>query len=225
MTMAKVTLSVPDDLYERIDALKDQLNLSEIFRVCVSQEIERIAGKPNAEITIKLKNYLQEKSPFETTRKEEIERFTRKWGQPDIITPNETKQPYVALMKIQPITIGNTTFVLKIINNLMFPRDYDFRPFVRTDFNLEEWSREITGKLSDVVDFFKSAGFSVGENTIGLAEAPAILEKIVTDDEIKAITNGINQGNYYVWGLFAYDKDDIILIAYLFQERGAKKKH
>ena len=87
--MAKITLSLPDDLYERIDALKDQLNLSEIFRVCVSQEIERIAGKPNAEITIKLENYLQERSPLETERKAEIDRFTRKWGQPDNNKPNE----------------------------------------------------------------------------------------------------------------------------------------
>jgi len=40
--MAKVTLSVPDDLYEKIERYKDLLNLSEIFRICASEELRKI---------------------------------------------------------------------------------------------------------------------------------------------------------------------------------------
>jgi len=38
----KITLSVPDNLYEKIDRHKDLLNLSEIFRTCVSEELKKV---------------------------------------------------------------------------------------------------------------------------------------------------------------------------------------
>lgn len=40
--MAKITLSVPDNLHERIERYKDLLNLSEIFRICVSEELKKV---------------------------------------------------------------------------------------------------------------------------------------------------------------------------------------
>jgi hypothetical protein len=40
--MAKITLSVPDDLYGKIEKHKDEINISEFFRHCVSKEIERL---------------------------------------------------------------------------------------------------------------------------------------------------------------------------------------
>lgn len=215
--VAKVTLSVPDDLYERIEALKDQLNLSEIFRVCVSQEIEKLAGTPNAEIVSKLKDYLQEKSPFETTRTSEINRFTSRWGQPDIITPNEKNPPYVAVMKTQPITVGEKTLELRIFNNLMIP--HDIRPRLRTNVDLEEWNNIVGGKIADVIDYFKSIGFGIGEGDISSGES-AILEGLLSDDEIQ----GISKGRHYVIGLFAYDKNDMVLIEVLLEER-SKRKH
>jgi predicted CopG family antitoxin len=36
-----VTLSFPDDLYEKIEKWKDSLNLSEVFRIAISKEIKR----------------------------------------------------------------------------------------------------------------------------------------------------------------------------------------
>ena len=107
--MAKVTLSVPDEIYARIETHKDQLNLSEIFRVCVSEEIEKLEGK--AQIITELKDYLLTKFPFAAERKTEIDRFTRKWGTPEVIEPDDLTQPYVKLMKNQPIALGNTTLV------------------------------------------------------------------------------------------------------------------
>ena len=37
----RVTLSVPDDLYEKIEKWKDSLNLSKVFRIAISKEIKR----------------------------------------------------------------------------------------------------------------------------------------------------------------------------------------
>ena len=41
----KITLSVPDNLYEKIDRYKDLLNLSEIFRIRVSEELQQIESR------------------------------------------------------------------------------------------------------------------------------------------------------------------------------------
>jgi hypothetical protein len=220
MTMAKVTLSVPDDLYARIDVHKDQLNLSEIFRVCVSEEIEKLEGKPNAEITMKLKDYLRAKSPLEVARKAEIDRFTKKWGPPDIINPDDAN--YVRIMKNQPITIGNITLELKIFNRLASP--LGVRPFIQEDFNLEKWSFVAQGKLDQVADFFKSVGFRVGEyynadeskwgsgGNYGLV--PALLEGLLAEEEAKKATEEIMQREFRYFGLFADDREDIVFIAY-----------
>ena len=43
--LAKVTLSVPDDLYEKLEKHKDRLNYSEIFRRAVLEEIQKIEEK------------------------------------------------------------------------------------------------------------------------------------------------------------------------------------
>lgn len=40
--MAKITLSVPDDLYEKIERYKDLLNWSEMFQTCASEKLRKI---------------------------------------------------------------------------------------------------------------------------------------------------------------------------------------
>jgi hypothetical protein len=219
--MAKVTLSVPDDLYARIDVLKDHLNLSEIFRVCVSEEIEKLAGKPNAEIIMKLKDYLRAKSPLEVVRTAEIDRFTQKWGKPEVVDPDDFNKPYVRLMKNQLITLGNTTLALKIFSRNMSP--LGFSPSIRVDFNLEKWNSVGEGKLSYIVDFFKFNGFSVGEYYNGDSDGfnwglvPVTLKELLTDDEMKATEEIMRE--FIVLGLFAVDKDDVVFIAFRKEKR------
>ena len=70
-----------------------------------------------------------------------------------------------------------------------------------------------------MVDYFKSIGFGVGEGDINSGES-SILEGLFSDDDIQ----GISKGRHYVIGLFAYDKNDIVLIEVLLKER-RKRKH
>ena len=50
-----------------------------------------------------------------------------------------------------------------------------------------------------------------------------MLEKLLTDEEMKITLKGIKQRKFHVWGLYAYDENDVVLIAHYFEECNKKK--
>ena len=44
--MARLSISIPDELYERLERHRDQLNLSRICAASLQDEVERLAGQP-----------------------------------------------------------------------------------------------------------------------------------------------------------------------------------
>lgn len=202
--MAKVTLSVPDDLYAKIEKYKDRLNLSELFRETVSREIEKIEEK--SEIIQKLHEYLKSKLPSpdkEATRRVEIDRFTRKWGKPDYIHPDDSlgaKPPYVTLEKRIKINQDSVHANLRVFNGV---RKYwiEYSP---REYRPENWE-----KVHHIADFFKSIGFNV-------VEIPFLQDSIrmfVTGGD-KEQARELQRRGYEYYGLFVYDREDTVFIDY-----------
>jgi len=209
--LAKVTLSVPDDLYAKIEEYKDHLNLSDIFRVAVSEEIGKLQGK--AEIIVNLHKYLMTRlssTEMNASREAEKDRFTRKWGEPETIkteTAFIAQPPYVQLRKIQPIKFGDKTLTtLKIFNDI--PWKSVIHPSDLLEFDAEKWKSIANGKLGYLVDYFKSKGFIVGEYQ---RLTPAMVADFVTDGDMKTAEE---IGTEFVPGLFALDKEDMVFIGY-----------
>jgi len=195
--LAKVTLSVPDDLYKKLEEHKDRLNYSDIFRRAVSEEIEKIEEK--GELIEGLMNYLGGELPKteEKARKEEIERFTKKWGKPDSAHNLLVKAPYISLSKKQTVEYEDQKIAeLEIENNK------DLR-FTLKDFNPEFYNE----KLEIIVDYFKSKGFDCGETYLG---QPQVINYVTHGDK-KFARDRLSKG-YQFYGLFAQDKEDLVFI-------------
>jgi len=161
---------------------------------------------------------LQTKSTFETDRKGEIDRFTKKWGEPDILEPFDEVGPYIRLVKTVPVTLDDTTIRSKIFNSIPPMALIPISAESLVDFDPEKWRNIGQGKLNLIVDLFKSNGFRVGEYFIQTASEtdnritlPMIAE-LLTEEEIKLL-KAIQLGFNFI-GLFALDKDDLVFITY-----------
>ena len=212
--MAKVTLSVPDDLYEKLEKYRDRLNYSEIFRRAVLEEIEKLEEK--GELIKGLESYLSEKPPtiedIERIRREELERFTRKWGTPDRQSKTDRSPPYIELSKWQEVKRGGRTITRLYISNssVLAERvvDLDRRGFGKYTKEIQElYPKEI----QDVVEYFRSKGFIVVED--GLDQD--LIALFVTGGDRNAARE-LQYRGYYYRGLFATDQEkrDWVFIAY-----------
>lgn len=212
-SLAKLTLSVPDDLYRKLEEHKDRFNYSEIFRSAVSDEIEKIEEK--GELIEGLMNYLSGELPKkvdkESIREAEVERFRKKWGDPDSKSSDEeASHHYVTLLKTKKVNIGDQTKAeLEISNSRSFPslRERLDKGFGKYDINLYDKN------LKPIVEYFESKGFTIAERQ--LLQTGVMHHVLGTygskgrEEWRKLIDKG-----YHYFGLFAADQEDDIFIAY-----------
>jgi len=211
--MAKVTLSVPDDFYQRLEKYKERLNYSDIFRRAVSEEIERVEEK--GELIKELENYVSVKLPKtedkEKVRKEEVERFTKKWGAPDYKESTEVEPPYVNLSRTQKVNLENQIVVdLKISNSRVLTSGVHERVqkgFGKYDIKLYD------KKLEPLIEYLKSKGFAIGEQNLLQDQVMHYVLKAY-GSEGRERQRELARRGYQYFGLFAADKEDYVFIAY-----------
>ena len=208
-----LTISISDELAKEMDTMPE-INWSEVCRQAISKYIDEKKFKEKGELITGLEEYLKAKlstpEAVETLRKIETERFTRKWGEPEIVKTENAfiaQSPYIRLRKIQPIKIGNTILTtLKIFNDIVWKAN--ITPDRLLEFDTKKWKNIAQGNLDHIVDYFKSKGFTVGEYQ---RLTPYMVADFVTDGDVKAAEEISTE---FVPGLFALDKEDIVFIAY-----------
>lgn len=224
-SLAKVTLSVPDDLYKKLEEHKDRLNYSDIFRRAVSEEIEKIEEK--GEIIKDLERFMRSKLDQLSYKDRialcdvEIERFTRKWGKPDVIQYNDRpglNMAYVILRKRQDIKIGGKTLITAIIRNDYAPPSYNesLKPTDIVDFKPYKWRDFADEHMDLIVDYFKSKGYTVGEyqGTWIMPIAECITDgnaDLATEEIAKMDRDSTSRTGYSI--LLALDKEDIVFLS------------
>jgi len=200
-----VTISISDDLATKMDAMPE-INWSEVCRQAVSRYIEEKEPKQKGELIEGLENYLSGKLPLtedkERIRKEEIERFRKKWGNPDSISNDEEKSHnYVTLLKTQRINLGNTSVELEIGNSRVQ------KGFSKYDLNL------YSKNLEPVIEYLKSKGFTIAEDNLLQSGVMHYVLKTYGSKGREEWRELASKG-YQYFGLFATDKEDCVFIAY-----------
>jgi len=206
-----VTISVSDELAKKMNAMPE-INWSEVCRQAISKYINK-RSEEKGELLKGLEDFLKTKPPEskESVEKAEIERFTRRWGKPEIVD-TRTQPPYVHLRKTQNLTIGDTTLTtLKIFNDVLLT--ITLVPNQLSEFNAEKWKHRViwsSGKLDQIVDYFKSKGFTVGECKLSSVD----VLKYVCDGNQKMARELYDRTH----GLFAHDNKDLVFITFRTQK-------
>jgi len=211
--MAKITLSVPDDLYQKLEKYKERLNYSDIFRRAASEEIDKIEEK--GELIEGLMDYLSGKllkrEDKEKVREAEVGRFTKKWGTPDYEENTEVELPYVNVSKTQKVNIGDQTIAeLRISNSRVLAsevRERVEKRFGEYDINLYDKN------LEPLVEYFKSKGFTIIEESLLQHDVMSYVLKTY-GSEGRERARELGMKGYQYFGLFAADKEDLVFIAY-----------
>jgi len=209
--MKKITLSVPDDLYEEIEKHKDELNYSDIFRKAFLEEMKKLEEKP--EMIKEMEEFLEARFPDrEAIRNAEIERFRKRWGKdPDYISDTDVSpggtSPYVNVEKRIEVKAGRTLVAtLRILNR----SDVWVQDDELTEFKAENWKEISGGHLADLVEYLKSVGFTVGEKQFSLM---ADYERWITHHNKEEARRLASDSDFNYFGLFAKDEKDVIFIA------------
>jgi len=212
--MAKITLSVPDDLYQKLERYKDRLNYSDIFRRAVQKELEKLERK--GELIEGLLSYLGQRltnveEDRERIRREEIERFSKKWGTPDHITKTEEAPLYVTLLKNIKIEVGEKTIAeLQVSNSRSLARrviEDAQRAYGIYDLELYDES------LKPIVEYFKSKDFTIAERHLLQADVMRYVLKKYGSEGRERWRQLVHAG-YNWFGLFASNGEDYVFIGY-----------
>jgi len=204
MTIQKLTLSVPDDLYEKMGKYKERLNFSDVFRRAILAEIEKIDEK--GLMVKELEVYIQQGQATpddkEKIKKEEISRFTSKWGTPDYVNPIDLSEPpYVRLNKKQMVMDSkrlHLRFFLHINN------DRNFAEKVHLMSNSKD-----NVELHDIItDYFKTKSFAILFKRLSIDE----VTEYMTYGRAKDAKSIMQKMGPNCDVAFAADKDDVILI-------------
>lgn len=212
--MAKITLSVPDELYEKLQKYGDRINWSEVFRRAAQAEIEKFERR--GELVEGLLDYLSHKltdtdEARERIRGEEIERFTKKWGEPDHITKNEEPPVYVTLTKNIEIKIDDKRLgKLEVSNSRALAKgvlDRVRRGFGRVDLN------SLDEKIRPIAEYLKSKGFIFEQRQLLQEEVMRYVLKMYGSSGRERVRELALEG--YSWhGLFASDGEDYVFLGY-----------
>lgn len=207
----KITLSVPDDFYEKMDAYKKRLNYSDVFRRAILVEIEKLEEKGH--IIKELEDYLNQgqenPNDKEKTRKEEISRFTEKWGTPLYInTTNISEPPYVKLWKKQLVE-SNRHYLLWIKNERNSAEKLALLSEEVNDKFIQDIPIFYGLGVLEIAEYFKTKGFILGQKQLVLNE----VNEYITDGRLNDAKIMLQEKGYIYYGLFAADKDDVVLIA------------
>lgn len=206
-----VTISVSDELAKKMDAMPE-INWSEVCRQAISKYINK-RSEEKGELLKGLEDFLKTKPPEgeESVKKAEIERFTRRWGTPEIISLR-TQPPHVQLRKIQTVKIGDTPLAtLKIFNDVLLTCTpiVDPKRTKLSEFDAEIWQTvKLIEEFQPIVDYFKLKGFTVGECKL----IPSLIEVYLADGDKELAKEFMALADFY--GLFAFDNKDIVFIAY-----------
>lgn len=214
MGMAKITLSVPDNLYEMIQKYRD-VNWSEVFRRAAQAEIKKLERK--GELLEGLFDYLSHKlsdveEARERIRREEIERFIRKWGEPDHTEKTEETPVYISLWKNVMIKIGDKEIgKINISNSRTLSQgllDRIKRGFGEVDIEaLDE-------KLRPIAEYLNSKGFKLEARHLTQPEVLLYVYKNMLTSEAKNLWRQQVKAGYSWLGLFASDGEDYVFLGY-----------
>ena len=218
-----VTVSISDEIAAKMDGMRD-VNWSEVCRRCISEYIE--ARKSNRGEFIKdVERFMRSKLDCLTYEDRialcdaEIERFTRKWGKPDVIQYDDRpgiKMAYVILRKRQDVNIGGKTLTKVRIRNDYAPPTYNefLKPTDIVKFKPDKWKGFADGHMDLVVDYFKSKGYTVGEyqGTWMMLIADCIADGNA-DLALKEKARDLTSTTSYSF-LLALDKEDIVFLSY-----------
>lgn len=217
MSKVRTELEVPEELLNEFDnAIKGHYaNRSEALRASMRLLIDKLnEGKVEGKLLRGLEEFLTTRLPKpedkESVKKAEVERFTRKWGTPAIMSLR-TQPPYVQLKTIETVKSEDAEITLKILNDVLLNCTpiVDEKRTKLSEFDAEKWKNVAFGKLSYIVDYFKSKGFTVGECRL---DSPySLIWTYVTDGDKEAAKEFYDRS---IHGLFAFDNEDIVFIAY-----------
>lgn len=192
-----------------------EINWSEVCRQAISNYIEEREPKQKGEVIESLENYLGGKLPTtedkERVRKEELERFTKKWGKSNPYYTQHTP-PYIELYKWQEIKHGDRTIARLYISN---SSELAKRVIELDGKEWGKYSKEVQElypkEIQDIAEYLKSKGFIVAED--GLDQD--LITLFVTNSN-KQQARELQHRGYHYFGLFATDQDkkDWVFIAY-----------
>jgi len=215
-----VTISVPDDLAEKMEKMQD-VNWSGVCREAIVDYIAARAPAERSEIIERLEEYLKSKRKSEEDRREpirsmEISRFTRKWGKSDFVHPDVSPgawHPYVFLGKTIRVKHNSAESTLKIKNGLESLRKNEKGEIIKTDLAVikEKW-RDRTDVI-DIAEYFNSVGF----NLQLLDGAPQWLTENWTGLSRQYISDTSKYMSFEL--LFAFDKEDTVFLGYAERSR------
>lgn len=222
MSKVRTELEVPEELLNEFDnAIKGHYaNRSEALRASMRLLIDKLnEGKVEGELLRGLEEFLTTRLPKpedkESVKKAEVERFKRKWGEPEILEtePAITTPPYVSLRRTQTFRISDrSSLTLKIFNAIVWKAIIapdNLAPRNLLEFDPEIWKHIASGKLEYIVGYLKSKGFTVGEYHQDLT--PHMLKDFVTDGNFK-VAEEMSRASKV--GLFGVDGEDLVFIAY-----------
>jgi predicted transcriptional regulator len=200
-----ITISISDELATKMDSMPE-INWSEVCRQAITNYIEEKEPKQKGELIEGLENYLSGKLPLtedkEKIRREEIERFTKKWGNPDSVSSDEEiSHNYVTLLKTQKSKLGNTFVELEISNSRLKKESGKY------DINLYDKN------LEPLIEYFKSKGFTIAEENLLQSGVMHHVLKTYGSKGREEWRQLASRG-YQYFGLFALDKEDCVFIAY-----------
>ena len=195
-----LTISIPDELAKKMEEFSE-VNWSEVARKAFQKYIEHRTSE-KGELLKGLEEFLRtKKAEREPIRKAEIERFTKKWGKPDKIYPDDSpgaRPPYVSLQKAYRVKYDDTEATIKILNGVLWSK------YSSMSYNPEDWKR-----VNPIVDYFKSRGFKI----VVIPFLQDAIAFFVTGGDKRKASDLQHLGREY-YGLFAYDDEDEILIDY-----------
>lgn len=212
-----VTISVSDELAKRMEQYLD-VNWSEVGRRAFDEYIKARESVEKGEVQERLEEYLRSKLPSPDTqvaRKVEIERFTRKWGKPDLVYPDDSpsaKPPYVSLRKEIEVKLKDTFLTTLQVHS---GTGIWIKPEEMVEFNAEKWKNHNYGQMVHIVDGFKSQGFTIGERYM---IQPQVINFVAKGD--RRMGQELSRQNEY-HGLWAVDKEDTVLIGYRARKHSA----
>lgn len=214
-----VTVQVGDELAAKMEKLPD-VNWSQVVRNCIEKYSNmRLTPLPlKGELVEGLENYLSEKSPTtedkEKARKDEIERFTKKWGKADpypFTNYTEIASPYVELSKRKDIKHGDRTIARLHISNsrVLAKRVVELDEKGWGKYNKALYPQDI----QNITDYFKSKGFTIAEESFTQDQVMMYVLGIYGSQGREQARQLASSGVQY-FGLFATDKEDVVFIAY-----------
>lgn len=204
--MANVTVSVPDDMKERMDQLST--NWSEVARRCFEKELQDHGQPQRGEIVKELEKVTvpsisKKEAEVNASVEAEIARFEKRYGKPTTQFRVE-EEPYVVLSENIDIRMAPNRTKKLVVNNSKISKAYHWSaPDAR------KWDED----TNSIIEAFNATHFQVGERQFIQSDIENyVYPNLTTSPRREAARNLAS--SHSVYGLFAYDDHDTIYIGY-----------